>query len=169
MRIISYGDTPELSDTEKRKQAAAEITKALKANGRYRLVFVCTVEAGRVRPDDVTTIHTVLDAVNDEKFPYGIIINKMTPRLLDKYTNEADTNTRQAINTCLNYNHSPTPFIFAYPLNEALNDEDNRVVEPHPEFVRFLRELPAKILPPEQVKLSMSKPTTRRNSSTRGK
>lgn len=149
---VTYGDTPGLSDITQRKQAGEEITKALKANGRYRLVFVCTVESGRVRPDDVTTIHTVLEAINDDSFPYGIVINKMSSKLLTKYNAENEIETRQAINKCLNLNHSPTSHIFAYPLNAKLEDDNNIVVKPDPEFVRFLDQLPAKILPPEQVK-----------------
>jgi hypothetical protein len=147
--LVSYGDTPGLSDMKKRKQAAAEITKSLKKDGKYRLVFVCTLESGRVRPDDVTTIETVLEAINDEEFPYGIIINKMKSRMLNKYEREAET--KQAINTCLNYKHRPTNYIFAYPFDEALDDKDNEVVKPHSEFLQFLRNLPAKILLPEMV------------------
>lgn len=47
------GDTPGLSDATMRKQAATEIEKALKQNGKYRLVFVVKLDSGRVRPDDM--------------------------------------------------------------------------------------------------------------------
>lgn len=43
---ITYMDTPGLNDIEKRKQCAAEITKALKMTGLYYLCFVVTCQAG---------------------------------------------------------------------------------------------------------------------------
>ena len=53
---LKFGDTPGLTDVEKREQAAAEISEALRQEGEYRLVFVVTLASGRVRPDDITTM-----------------------------------------------------------------------------------------------------------------
>ena len=74
-----YGDTPGLSDTMMRKEAAEEITKALSKNGMYKLIFVVTVEAGRAREDDVSTTNLVLAAIH-HKIHYGIIVNKVTKK-----------------------------------------------------------------------------------------
>jgi hypothetical protein len=52
-----------------KQQVVGELKKALQQGGLYRLVFVLTLEAGRVKDDDVTTIHTVLDAINCPRFP----------------------------------------------------------------------------------------------------
>ena len=71
---ITYGDTPGLSDVKYRKEVAQEITKALKQNGIYKLFFVASVEAGRVRPDDIITIHLILNSIQI-KVNYSIIIN----------------------------------------------------------------------------------------------
>ncbi len=145
-----YIDTPGLSDVMQRQQAADEITKALKQNGNYRLVFVCTVESGRVRPDDVTTIMTVLDAINDVTFPYGIVINKVTDKFAAKYNSNKDV--QQTVRASLNCGHCPTEQIFLYPFNEALDDRDNEVVQSNPDFLQFLNDLPTKLLRAEQVK-----------------
>lgn len=45
-----YGDTPGLDDIARRKEAAAEIETVLKRDGRYRLVFVVLLRAGRCVP-----------------------------------------------------------------------------------------------------------------------
>lgn len=72
-----FMDTPGLSDEKLRKQAAEAITTALKQNGFYRIFFVITVEAGRVRPDDKTTMKLILDAAPTIT-KYCIIVNKVT-------------------------------------------------------------------------------------------
>jgi len=70
-------DVPGLDDVKKAKEAAAEITKALKLNKNYIVVFVATLEAGRVRASDSATINAVLGAVDERKFPYSVCINKV--------------------------------------------------------------------------------------------
>ena len=55
---ITYGDTPGLADCKLRQRAASEISKALKSgDDDYKLVFVMTLEAGRVRPSDKDTMN----------------------------------------------------------------------------------------------------------------
>ena len=70
------GDTPGLFDVSLRKQAAEAIKAAMSKNGLYRLIFVVTLEGGRVRPDDATTIKLVLQSIS-VKVPFGILINKL--------------------------------------------------------------------------------------------
>ena len=53
---VVYMDTPGLADVQLRKAAAKAITEALKKNGIYKIFFVITLEAGRVRPVDLATI-----------------------------------------------------------------------------------------------------------------
>ncbi|KAJ3359741.1 hypothetical protein GGF31_003764, partial [Allomyces arbusculus] len=57
---------------------------ALKQPGRYRLIFVITEKAGRADPMDVATIATVLNAIDQDKIPYGVIINKVSPRVIKR-------------------------------------------------------------------------------------
>jgi small GTP-binding protein len=75
-----YLDTPGLADTEMREQAAKEIEKALKQDGTYKIIFVLTLEAGKVRPADIATINIVMKAIDIAEKPYSIIINKLTLR-----------------------------------------------------------------------------------------
>ena len=70
-------DTPGLSDIKLRGEAAKAITQALKKNGSYQIFFVITLEAGRIRPEDMTTIKLVLESASDITY-YSIIINKLS-------------------------------------------------------------------------------------------
>jgi Leucine-rich repeat (LRR) protein/GTP-binding protein EngB required for normal cell division len=78
-----YIDTPGLSDVNLRKQAAEEIEKALKENNNYKIIFVATLEAGRIKSDDLVTINTVCEAIK-VPFEYGIIFNKVTNPVIKK-------------------------------------------------------------------------------------
>ena len=80
---ITYLDTPGLSDIKIRKQAAEAITKALKQGGTYQVFFVITLEAGRVRPEDMTTIKLTLESASDIKH-FSLIINKLSTNAFDR-------------------------------------------------------------------------------------
>ncbi len=70
---ITYIDTPGLTDIKRRKEAAEEIAKALRQaaeDDRFKLVFCITLEAGRVRPADFSTISLVRTAKKEMLFHY---------------------------------------------------------------------------------------------------
>ena len=60
-----YLDTPGLADIKLRQAAASEITEALRRNGSYQIFFVVTLSAGRLRPEDLTTMWLVLHNAPD--------------------------------------------------------------------------------------------------------
>eukprot|EP01132_Coremiostelium_polycephalum_P000023 gene23-32_t len=72
-----YLDTPGLADLKMKERAAKEIENALKLNNHYKIVFVATLESGRIKPADLVTINTVCDAIKTP-FEYGIIFNKLS-------------------------------------------------------------------------------------------
>ena len=76
---VTFFDTPGLEDlnVSRRKASADAITLALRQNGIYQIVFVVTLESGRIRPADLATISLVLEASPDIKV-WGIIFNKVT-------------------------------------------------------------------------------------------
>jgi len=74
----TYCDTPGLSDTMMRERAAEEIGRALRQGGVFKIIFVMTLEAGRVRPDDNATRKLVLEAAPEIGFRYSILINKVS-------------------------------------------------------------------------------------------
>lgn len=60
---VRYSDTPGLDDVALKRQAAAAIANAVCLGGAVRLLFVLTMEAGRVRGANFATIRIVLDAL----------------------------------------------------------------------------------------------------------
>lgn len=66
-----------LAASRLREDAAQNVTRALKRDGEYKIFFVITLEAGRVRPEDKEAMELVLGAapIWDR---YSVIINKVT-------------------------------------------------------------------------------------------
>eukprot|EP00659_Diplonema_papillatum_P018149 gene18149-27957_t len=147
---IHYGDTPGLADVNIREQAAKEIGRALREDGSYKLVFVITVESGRVRPQDNATIKCVLGSLPDN-MPYGLVLNKLSPNL-HKTLMEDDSKAAQL---CLSLvGQRPTDFCFLHPRIDALDDatDVDVVFDPLPAFSNFIKQLPSRIVAPAEVK-----------------
>jgi len=142
-RGINYGDTPGLSDFNMRKQAALEITTILKMEGQYKLFFTCTLEAGRVRPDDVTTIKLILESV-EVPVEYGIIINKIPPGTKCLLENSSEDFER--VVACLNCDHRSTLFYYLYQRVDRLEDAPNQVPDHPREFKEFLEGVPYTVI-----------------------
>lgn len=83
LRNTTYIDTPGLADVELREKAAAEIRKALRRGGLYRVAFVITLDNLRIKEADMTTIKLVLEAAR-EVTRFVIIVNQLRERELDK-------------------------------------------------------------------------------------
>ncbi|GLE10388.1 hypothetical protein PINS_up022489 [Pythium insidiosum] len=74
---IAYTDTPGLADVKKIKEAAHEITVALRQSGRYKLFFVVRLESARIIEQDLVTIESVLDAVKVNDITFSVVINSV--------------------------------------------------------------------------------------------
>lgn len=144
----TFLDTPGLSDTALRQQAAAAITEALQQGGIYRVVFVITLESGRVRPADVATIQTVLGAADRIQNNYAIIINKILPSKC-----EAVLQNLEKITASIFSNDVPaTPFVHINPKIEDLEDRDDVLAEPTADLLAFLAEMPMIRIEKEEVR-----------------
>lgn len=86
-----YVDTPGLDDAEFRETAAKEISKALNGRAIVRLLFVLTLEAGRVRPSDLATVGLILRAISESNIAisnrYSIIFNKCEKSVMHSIEN----------------------------------------------------------------------------------
>lgn len=132
---VSFSDTPGLSDINTRKIAAQEITKALKVNGLTLLAFVVTLEAGRIRPDDIATAKTILEAIEPcllQDSSYCVIINKMKKRDIN------DENILHIIKNCFDseFTVKPSEYVCLPYLEEC--DEDNTIYPIDPETMSEL-------------------------------
>eukprot|EP01091_Cochliopodium_minus_P018690 TRINITY_DN7650_c0_g2_i1.p1 TRINITY_DN7650_c0_g2~~TRINITY_DN7650_c0_g2_i1.p1 ORF type:complete len:335 (-),score=106.93 TRINITY_DN7650_c0_g2_i1:359-1243(-) len=145
-----YVDTPGLSDINMRKDAAKEITKALKIGGIYQLVFVITLIAGRVQPDDVTTINLVLDSI-DRMVPYGVIINKCSEKLMNNISGNVDK-AREKIVTAINSGKHKTESIYCFEYLKEINDKKNALITLPKEMIEFLNCVPTVCIFPEEVR-----------------
>lgn len=76
----TYVDTPGLCDAKIRTQAASEIEKALKLHGNYRIIFMITIEGGRIKPDDLYTIGRVMESLGQREKCFNVLINKVKKR-----------------------------------------------------------------------------------------
>ena len=123
-------DTPGLSDIKLRKQAAEAITTALKQGGTYQVFFVISLESGRVRPEDVTTIKLVLESASDIKH-FSLIINKLSTAVLDRLLDENAKNLRTMVTELLvqiNCNDNPpTVLLLEHKFN--LFDKENKIID----------------------------------------
>ena len=72
-----FYDTPGLADPCLRQQAAVAIRDALREGGPYKLLFFLSANSGRLVEQDLTTMKLVLDACEEAKDQYGIVINQI--------------------------------------------------------------------------------------------
>ncbi|VEU38784.1 unnamed protein product [Pseudo-nitzschia multistriata] len=132
-------DTPGLSDLATRKNAAREITNAIRENsnsGQMKLVFVLTLEQGRVRATDSTTIKLVLDFL-PKGTPYGIVVNQIPSNTCKKLFSNRENQLK--LFTILNYGReNKTPHICLVRYDDELSGEDNAVPSCNNELVNFI-------------------------------
>ena len=80
---VSVCDTPGLDDPDPEllKQAAKEITKALRQKGSIQIIFVMKLNDGRIVPSQTATLQKTLDAIQ-QPIDFGIIINQVAPEVM---------------------------------------------------------------------------------------
>ena len=132
---IMYLDTPGLADIKMRQAAASAITEALRENGSYQIFFVMTLSAGRLRPEDLTTISLVLLNAPDIS-QFSVIINKLNKTEYDDLKNNDEKSRLLAPLELLGGHHKYTVFLLLQ--NPKLEDADNKIVN-NPELVSFVR------------------------------
>lgn len=135
---IMYLDTPGLADIKMRQAAASAITEALKQNGQYQVFFVVTLSAGRLRPEDLTTIWLVLLNATDIKI-VNIIINK-----LSKEERKSLKSNKKILSSSLlgPLNMMDREIVYNFLLlrhNQILEDADNTIVK-NPRLVKFVKK-----------------------------
>merc|ERR1711916_182725 len=146
---VIYSDTPGLDDVNTRETAGREIATALRQNGTYRLIFVVTLEAGRVRPADIAAMKIVLDAIDlPTEVPFGIIINKLSKKAMTKLGEEENRKTAFASMQVLGANAS---HIFLNEFDVELMDVDDALADVPPALLEFIQNLPALYIGEESV------------------
>ena len=148
---ITYLDTPGLSDIKMREQAAKSITEALKKDGTYQVFFVIALEAGRVRPEDMTTIRLVLESASDIKH-YSLIINKLSTVALDRLLEDNAEQLKILVSELLDQinskNHPPTILLLRHQFK--LHDCENQFMN-WDELNEFMTKAPSIYVKPASV------------------
>jgi GTP-binding protein EngB required for normal cell division len=141
-----YGDTPGLADAKIKEQAAAEIhnlfKKCLNDGGQLKLIFVVTLEAGRVKPADVVTMNLILASISSQTEianHFGILVNKVSNGVIAQL--EKDPAGLAKVQECLQGNFR-TGHLYINKIDMDLFDIDD-VVKPLDEGVRqFIESVP---------------------------
>lgn len=123
----TFIDTPGFFDVTMKKQAAEAISKALKQNAWYRVVFVVTLESGRVRPQDVAFLNIVLESA-PEIDRYGVIFNKLSDNVIGKMELDPEIKYKLISEVSLGTNKGksrPIPIPLFLSRISILDDNDN--------------------------------------------
>ncbi|XP_066915261.1 uncharacterized protein [Clytia hemisphaerica] len=110
---IRYCDTPGLADMEMQKQAGKEITRALKQSGNFIIAFVITLEGGRVKPGDISTIEAVLEGAPDIT-SFGLVVNKLSTSLYKRLSYENRETVIQKVTQNLRIRNPAVHFLRNY-------------------------------------------------------
>lgn len=150
-----YIDTPGLEDVKMRQEAAREIEEALKNNGNYKIIFVATLEAGRIRLTDFQTINTVCSAIKT-KFEYGLIFNKVSKNVNQKINHMTASNIDEAtLEQYLEPLQKKPTSVTILKKDSDLDDQDNVYFgekdENRMELLNFIDSLKANVIKKENV------------------
>lgn len=143
-----YVDTPGLQDIEMRECAAIAITEALKMNGWYKIMFVITLEAGRIRTADVACMKMVLDCARGQIESFGIIINKLTNKLYQQLS-EGDEKLKVMSQVQLCTGNNNVQILLVKKRNEL--EDENDVVQEMPELIEYLEDIPRIQIDPNKI------------------
>lgn len=145
---VTYMDTPGLQDIKMRKQAAEAISTALKQDGKYQVVFVVTVESGRIRPEDVAVIKLVLDSAKEITW-YGVIFNKLSKGVMrgieENEENKKALITEVSLGTIGRGKRRPIPIPLFLPVMKELNDENDATTK-IPKLEEFMNTIPKNVI-----------------------
>ena len=146
-----WGDTPGLDDIDKRKEAAQEIEKGMKQNGKYRIVFVVQLREGRVLPADCLMIRIVLKAIS-KRIPFVVVINRISKEELKCMANSNEIVEKMHL-ALIPKDRTLDAFTINLPEEQMLKSKRN--VVPSESFIKplnkLLAELPFEQLSPQQV------------------
>jgi GTP-binding protein EngB required for normal cell division len=146
-----FMDTPGLADIEMRKKAAEQITLALKKGGEFKIFFVVTLEAGRVKPADVTTIKLVLDAIPINNGEYSIIVNKLEPEDLETLLTDKDARN-SVLQGIMATMPKKTMWFHWATRQDSLAGKKDQILPLDAEFEKFIENAPSVFIPSEAVK-----------------
>ncbi|EFA79983.1 hypothetical protein PPL_06804 [Heterostelium album PN500] len=76
-----------MADVLAKDTTVKEIENSLKKGGNYKIVFVITLDSGRIKAQDLSTLNYILESIKTD-FNYGLIINQVSIEDLDEKENQ---------------------------------------------------------------------------------
>ena len=143
---IVYIDTPVLDDINTRADAAKEIEKALKQNGKYRIFFVIDSNGLKTRPADLDTMKIILDAINLTNIEYNIIVNQLTIPELSEVVKD---NNAIKLAKSLKAGKYHTYNIRFIPMDLNVLQGNKNFIDFEPEMIEFLSQSSASMQIPQ--------------------
>lgn len=136
-----FYDTPGLADVKLRATAAKDIRTALSKGGEFIIVFVLTLESGRVRESDLTTVTQVLKAAPEIGDKFSICINKIKPEIQELFENPDELATLEA---CIFVGAIPAVRnLFPLPFVPELDEKKDSIRPAEISFRKLIKELPS--------------------------
>jgi len=119
-----------LAHAKFRNAARDAIHAALNRKGEeFKILFLVTLQAGRIVDQDVATMQMVLASTPDITVQYGVIINKLTAGEMKKYNaNGVPENHMASLIACSDCGVRPKPEVWWIPRIDELEDAENMVV-----------------------------------------
>lgn len=122
-----------------RQAASSSITEALKQNGSYQIYFVVTLSAGRLRPEDMTTVLLVLVSAPDIK-SFNIIVNKLS--LQEYECLENDSNKKLQLLAPLEIIGGKRKYKVLLLLHNHMLEDAEDMISNYPELDTFVEKSP---------------------------
>lgn len=130
-----YIDVPGLADNNLLEAAAQEITKALKLDGIYKVIFVVDGNGLRVSPEDLSTLRVVLNSlVEIQNLKYALVLNKCGRTAIERVNGAKQT---WIDNYCGLLPVKATD-IFAYPMDPNAYDANDVLIPCNESFKNWL-------------------------------
>jgi GTP-binding protein EngB required for normal cell division len=144
-----FMDTPGLADISLREQAAKAITAALKEGGAFKIIFVMTLEAGRVQAADRSTMQVVLQSAPITQ--YGVMVNKLEQNVYDALLENKDQARDFVVQGLMDGLAQPSLYFHFMLRNEDLAGKKDKAVPLDEDLVRFIQNVPAIEIDPQKV------------------
>eukprot|EP01061_Rhynchopus_euleeides_P025057 TRINITY_DN403_c0_g1_i5.p1 TRINITY_DN403_c0_g1~~TRINITY_DN403_c0_g1_i5.p1 ORF type:complete len:391 (+),score=84.43 TRINITY_DN403_c0_g1_i5:58-1230(+) len=143
-------DTPGLSDLKRRKECAAEVTKALKLPGRLRLYFVIEPKGGRVMSSDLEVLSSVLKTLPKD-VKYAIILNKLSKRIMEQFSGPGRAKLEELFRECLG-NLPRWQDMILFPKVVDAEDEDDFILPRVLTSIVQMAKVSPNVLDPREVR-----------------
>ncbi|KAJ3033100.1 hypothetical protein HDV00_006727 [Rhizophlyctis rosea] len=143
-------DTPGLADIFTAANAAHAVEDGLKKNTVYKLLFTIKLVNGRVTPEDVLTMRTILAATVLQPFPmeYSILFTFVDHNTRKKLM---DPTHFMKLWASVSDNDFSTNHMCFFPFIPELVGADNTLPTAPPGLMHFIHEAPAVFIPKEAV------------------